>query len=100
MKLIDRQILAVEETLEQFREEYEAQEDYHNQSKCILCKYFADKDLKDCGDCPIKLLIDREKACIIFMSREDTTDDYGNFEDIAGFLKSLLVSLELMRGGK
>ncbi len=96
MKLIDRQIKAVEETLEQFKIEYEAGEDYHDQDACALCKYFSDKSLSDCGDCPLKLLIDKERACVTFMGFEKVDTHGEDFEDIAGFLQSLLISLEKM----
>ena len=87
MKLIDRQIKAVRETLEQVLEEYRKGKEYHHWDceKCFVCSKF-----RLCCNCPLTTYCDKD-----FAQGEgyDSQRD-APLEDIAGFLQSLLISLE------
>lgn len=97
MNLIDRQILAVRETLKQVREEYVDGEEFHNfcVEDCSLCEEFRTSFCSIEGsECPIYLFSD---GCLAFTRTNDYSTYQTPLEDIAGFLKSLEISLEMMR---
>ncbi|HEB13623.1 MAG TPA: hypothetical protein ENI13_01435 [candidate division CPR3 bacterium] len=99
MELIDRQIKAVEETLEQVIKEYREKKEYHNwdYDDCPICQATSG-GIKGCL-----------KECSLWGSCIDLAKHEGYDvkayplippQDIAGLLKSLLVSLTEMKGDK
>lgn len=89
MELIDRQIEAVKETLEQVIGEYRKGEKHHmwRGSKCPLCGIDT-----GCSSCPLYQSLGH---CMSFYKNEGYVSRTEILlEDIAGFLQSLLIGLE------
>ncbi len=92
MELIDRQIKAVQETLEQVMMEWWNGERHSFViTDCPFCIEFRTREDR-CADCPLNSSKDMIHPCIEFVieARE------ASLEEIAGFLKSLEISLEEM----
>lgn len=97
MKIIDRQIKEIKKSLEKILKEYK-QNKAHKFSlrKCSLCKSFAlpKENIEKCLDCPLYFTNTYGgmfPGCIDLLRKVSSTDH----QDIAGFLQSLLISLEL-----
>ncbi len=108
-KLVNRQIEATKETLELLiKENLRKIGHVWSVNECPMCLEFGDKNNPSgCStklDCPFRLLQDsRTYPCSDFARKhlswgEHKTDI--STQDIAGFLQSLLITLELMKEGK
>ena len=100
MKLIDRQIKATKETLRMVLDDFKRGLEYHRWIApiCPLC-HISPRGVDNCEGCPLR----NERplfGCLELMRKDYVVTNLVPSEGLAGFLQSLLITLELMKEGK